>query len=146
MPKITDILIPCPILHSVIKHLTALDLFHLATASRSTAEVLGLKHSTFDNLKRYTSCDGSGTLAKRTYSQSLKNPYYELLGDQVIEKLGISLQMEMSNTMCDRTFRYDPSDNCWKNTCLQELAQHYSRYRFRVCEESRYASSLNIFQ
>ena len=148
MPTITDILVHYPILRSVIGNLTTLDLFHLAIASKSITEVLGLKHDTFNDLKLNTLCDGAGSLAKSAYSEFLSKyiseSIFEFEGDEELETLVCLVRKKMSHSICDTIFKYDLPEDRLRHTCLGWNAQPCVGCKIMVCEVSYHADSSNI--
>ena len=107
MPTITDILVQYPTLRSLVGNLTTRDLFHLARASKSTAEIFQLKYATFNNLKQYTLCDGTGVLARKIWQNCLLDSPYEPQNDDLLVRLEILVRAHVDYMYCSRMFVVD---------------------------------------
>lgn len=140
MSKITDILVHYPILCSVIKNLTTRDLFHLASASKLTAEICHLKHVKFDDLKRYTVCDGSGARAKWIYDGRLQDAADECRDDTLHTTLATLVRAEMDSTACFRMFSADFLFRLSQGKCLKMDPRPCSKCKIMVCEVTEHPS------
>jgi len=147
MSNITDILAYYPILCSVIKNLTTRDLLHLASAAKLIAEICHLGHVSFDDLKRYTICDGSGAWAKWTWYSRRNGSTYKyreatirgmyIESDEhsiLLTTLGTLVRAELDYTTCFRMFSRDPLFRSSKGKCLQLDPQPCSKCKIMVCE------------
>lgn len=141
MSKITDILVHYPILCSVASNLTTLDLFHLASASKLTAEICQLKHATFENLKRNTVCDGSGAQAKCVWDCYLLDSAYECPLDTILRRLRTLVRAEMDYGTCYRMFRADYWYRLSQGKCLRMDPRPCLKCNIMVCDVSQQSAS-----
>lgn len=136
MSRITDILVHYPILCSVAKHLTTLELLHLASASKLTAKACQLGHSSFDDLKRYTVCDSSGALARSIWNCCLLDSPFENPGNTTFEKLAALVRAEVDDISCSQLFFGNFSDGSVRKRCLQVDMHPCSKCKIMICEVS----------
>lgn len=136
MLQITDILVHYPILCSVVTNLTTLDLFHLASTSKLTAEIFRLKHATFDDLKRNTVCDGSGARAKWALDSA-----YEFPNDTILQGLGTLVRAKLDHGACYRMFSADYLYRLSQGKCLQMNPRPCSKCNIMVCDVSQQSAS-----
>ena len=134
MPSITDILVHYPILCSVTRNLTTLDLLHLASSSRMTAAIFKLTQATFDHLKRYTLCDGSGALARSVWNCCLLDSAYERSGNITRDVLIALIRAPVDDISCWRIFL--GNYRSMQERCLQVDVRPCSRCKIMVCQVS----------
>lgn len=136
MSNITDLLVHYPILRSIVRNLTTLDLFHLASASKLTAEICRLRQAKFDDLKRYTVCDGSGARAKWIWDCCLQDSAYEYRDNTLLTRLAILVRAEMDYIACQRMFTAGYLHRSSQGKCLQKDPRPCSKCKVMVCEVS----------
>lgn len=132
MLNITDILVQYPILCSVIQNLTTRDLLHLASASKLAAEICHLRHVTFDDLKRYTVCDGSGARAKWIWDAWLKCTC-EYDDRTLLPTLAMIVRAKMNHHNCIRIFSGDLFRSS-QGRCEQLDPRPCLKCKIMVCE------------
>lgn len=121
-PDLTSILCLYPVLATLSRYLSALDLYHTAQANKTCLTYIQLGSDTFSLLCRENVCDGRGLLARQEY----REPFYH------------SRNIRKETPRYPGVFDDDQIEvNVWAVKCDEVNALPCRRCGMNICEECR---------